>query len=141
MEQIITALVLLFLGVEAIVDYRKKTVSLYAGIAMIIPAVPVNIISGRISMTEMALGGLTGAAVLAAGMVSCQKIGFGDGLILAVIGVWMGGFISFMTLAAGSTIASIVLMALLAAGRIKKGGQVAFVPFLLAGFTGVVLFV
>lgn len=140
-ENVIAAIVLVFLGIEAVTDYRRKTISLYAGAAMTAAAAAYNAVSGRMSLAEMAAGCLTGGAVILAGIISKQKIGTGDGLILLVVGMWCGGFVSFMTLAAGSTSAAVTTLILLAAGAVKKGQQIGFVPFLLIGFVEVVLFV
>lgn len=140
-ESVIMAIVLVFLGIEAVTDYRRKTISLYAGAAMTAAAAAYNAVSGRMSFAEMAAGCLTGGAVILAGIISKQKIGTGDGLILLVVGMWLGGFASFMTLAAGSTSAAVITLILLAAGKVKRGQQMGFVPFLLIGFVEVVLFV
>lgn len=141
MECIITAFVLVFLGIESIADYRKKTILLYPSVIMITAAAVCNIVSGRMNVQEMAAGCLTGAAIILTGIISKQRIGLGDGVILLVIGMWSGGIVSFMTLVLGSTAASVIMLMFLLSGRIKKGQQIPFVPFLLIGFEGVILFV
>lgn len=140
-ESVIASIILVFLGIEAVTDYRRKTISLYAGAAMTAAGAIYNAICGKMGPAQMAAGCLTGGAVILAGIISKQKIGTGDGLILLVIGMWLGGFVSFMTLAAGSTSAAVITLILLAAGKVKRGQQIGFVPFLLIGFVEVVLFV
>ncbi len=140
-EQVITAIVLLFLGIEAMVDYKKRTVSLWFCMGALLVALAFNLVSGRMGIAQMSAGCVTGALILLMSFISKQKIGCGDGVVLAVIGMWLGGFVSFMTLVIGSTAAAAVLSVLLITGRVKKGQQTAFVPFLLAGFVGVIAFV
>ena len=108
-EQVITAVVLLFLGTEAMVDYKKRTVSLWSCMGALLAALAFNLVSGRMGIVQMSAGCVTGALILLMSFISKQQIGCGDGVVLAVIGMWLGGFVSFMTLVIGSTVAAAVL--------------------------------
>lgn len=94
------------------------------------------------------LGGMTWPAVLLSllpGMtfwgisrVTKEKVGYGDGWVLMMIGLFTGLGGCFMILLVGLMLESAVVLVLLAAGKISMDRTVPFAPFLLLGM-GVVV--
>lgn len=136
----IEILLFLFLGICALRDGIKKEIPL--GIVWIGIAVALILHAANAMGEETWLS--IGAAVLPAAMfwmlsfISGEKVGYGDGWVLLMIGLFVGTIKCFLILMAGLILESVILLILLAFHKIRKDGEVPFVPFLLLGL-GVVI--
>lgn len=128
-------IVLIFLFVGALWDIKKKAVPkvflLIWGIVSVIYFV-FEIINGQ-NMLGLLLGVIPGIITLVLSIVTKEKIGLGDGLILICVGclqtikdVLCMIFFSFIFL-------TVVLIFLLAIRRIGRSSRIPFVPFLFLG--------
>lgn len=70
--------------------------------------------------------------------ITREKVGYGDGWVLFMIGLYVGFMKCVLILMAALVLESIILLVMLVLGKIHKDEEVAFVPFLLLGL-GVVL--
>ena len=128
-------IVLIFLFVGALWDIKKKAVPkvflLIWGIVSVIYFV-FEIINGQ-NVLGLLLGVIPGIITLVLSIVTKEKIGLGDGLILICVGclqtikdVLCMIFFSFIFL-------TVVLIFLLAIRRIGRSSRIPFVPFLFLG--------
>lgn len=62
-----------------------------------------------------------------------EKVGYGDGWVLLLIGSFAGISKCVLILLAGLAIQSVVLLVLLAFRRVGRDKEIPFAPFLLAG--------
>ncbi len=131
----VTLLMILFTG--AVWDYRKQEIPLLLPVFGICSGVLFHILSGFGSALAFASGFLPGLLLLAAGFLSKEAVGYGDGAMLLCVG-------SFLTFSETllMTILSLLFSAacagiLMAAKRIKRKGTFPFLPFLLAGYVAV----
>lgn len=138
-ENIISAAALIFLGIEAAADYRKKSVSLLFCIIFCAAALIYNIGLRGVQTMWLLTGAVPGLLVVAASLITRQQIGSGDGAVLICLGLCLGGEAVLITFLLAGMSAAAVSLLLLATGRIKRGYQMAFVPFLLAGYVEVLL--
>lgn len=79
-------------------------------------------------------GTLPGIFLLTVGWATGQEVGYGDGIVLLVIGIYLGfsaGISIFLTALLLITPVSLFYIACKKAGRRKK---LPFIPFLLAGY-------
>ena len=129
MWYIINAILVVFLGVEAVVDYRHRNISAVCAVTVLAALAACNLICGM----------LPGAFIIMLSVMTGQAIGSGDGLVLMVIGAAGGVYVSVMALMFAGTIAAVMMPALLMAGKVKKKSTIAFIPYLLAGYVGVIL--
>ena len=65
--------------------------------------------------------------------ISGEKVGYGDGWLLVMIGLFMGLWKCFLILIAGLLFASLTALVLLAVKRIVREDSLPFAPFLLLG--------
>ena len=70
--------------------------------------------------------------------VTREKVGYGDGWLLIMIGIFVGLRNCFLILLAALVLESIIVLVLLAVRKISGDRQIPFAPFLLLGM-GVVL--
>lgn len=128
-------IVLIFLFVGALWDIKKKAVPkvflLIWGIVSVIYFV-FEIINGQ-NMLGLLWGVIPGIITLVLSIVTKEKIGLGDGLILICVGclqaikdVLCMIFFSFIFL-------TVVLIFLFAIRRIGRSSRIPFVPFLFLG--------
>ena len=79
------------------------------------------------------------AAVPAAGSgsyISREQVGYGDGLLLLTVGIWLGFGQTFGVLTLGLILCSVLCGVLLMRKKIRKQDSIPLVPFLLLGFVG-----
>lgn len=99
-----------------------------------------QISQGSLSFGEMGLALLPGGFLLFLSLVSGEKVGYGDGLLLAVIGLFSGFYRCMFILCISLLLLSITALVLLVLHKVHRNSRLPFVPFLAAGM-GVGFFV
>lgn len=129
--------ILLFcvLGICAVWDGIRKEIPLavvWAGMtaALILRACGVMGEGAWISVVPAVL---PGAAFWLLSFMTREKVGYGDGWVLMMIGLFAGLQRCFLILLAGLAAESAVALILLAAGKTTRDREIPFVPFLLFG--------
>lgn len=95
---------------------------------------------GETSLMETALSLLPGAGFFLLGFLTKEKVGYGDGWALLMIGLFAGFYQCFLILLVGLLVESAAAIVLLAVGKIKRDREIPFLPFLLLGMGVVVCF-
>lgn len=142
-DGIYNIIALVFLGVCAVFDIRKKEIPIIIIILGIIAALGVNVwklFMGRADAADLSLSLCPGLLFLLISFVTKEKIGYGDGLILIASGLWFGFYGCLFILCLGMLFSSIFSILLLVLHRADRNSSLPFVPFLLIGM-GVSLFV
>lgn len=135
-EEVKNAIVLLYLGILAGMDVRKRQISLSLTGALFLTGIGWQILVEDTSWPEWLLSLLPGAGFLILSYVSREQVGYGDGLLLLTVGIWMGLGQTFGVLTLGLVLCSVLCGALLARKKIRKQDSIPLVPFLLLGFVG-----
>ena len=127
--------VLLFLGINAWTDIRKKEVSLFTVLIFALGGMLWSMMNRR-SAAEAAVPLTVGFAALAFALLAEGAMGMGDAWILLALGTVLGSdeFVPMMCL--GVLFAGGWAMLLTAAKRAGRKTEIPFVPFLLAGYVG-----
>lgn len=130
----------LLLAVCAIFDGVRKEIPLAVVWIGIMIAILLRIRGdlGEGTWQAVLLSVLPGAVFWALSMLTREKVGYGDGWMLVMIGLFTGLGRCFMILLAGLMIESILILALLAVRKISTDRTVPFAPFLLLGM-GVII--
>lgn len=130
----------LFLAVCAVFDGFSRRVPLAVVWLGILTAVclRLNGAMGETSLMEAALSLIPGAGFFLLGFLTREKVGYGDGWALLMIGLFAGARRCFLILFVGLMAESAVAIVLLAIGKIKRDREIPFLPFLLLGM-GVVI--
>lgn len=130
----------LFLTVCALWDAMKKEVPLAVVWAGMITAVLLHVagLMEKGNWFTLGISLLPGAMFWGISFMTREKVGYGDGWVLVMIGLFAGFSKCLQILLIGLVIESMVLLVLLAFHKVQKDGEVPFVPFLLLGL-GVVI--
>lgn len=125
--------VFLFLIMNAILDYKYKQIPwmLSAGFAVI--GIICVLIDSPINWWQF-LGIIVGIGMILVSICTKQAIGLGDGLVLVVIGLFMGVWKALMILFIAGILVAIIggLMIVLKKGSLKT--SLPFIPFLLVAY-------
>ena len=136
----IEILLFLLLAVCAVSDIFKKKIPLAVVWAGILAAVILNIQggTGEAAWYAIALSMIPGAVFWGLSLITGEKVGYGDGWMLMMIGLFLGLERCFVILLVGLMLESAVVLVLLAVRKISTDKAVPFAPFLLLGM-GVVM--
>lgn len=129
----------LLLGVCAVSDGIKKEIPLapvWAGILFAVLLHAAGVFEEK--WPAVVLSVLPGVAFWLLSLLTAEKVGYGDGWILVMIGLFTGLRRCFLILLVGLMAESAVVLILLAVRKISTDREVPFVPFLLMGM-GVVM--
>ena len=122
----------LLLAVCAASDGRKKEIPLivvWGGMAL---AVLLRI-TGELVWPDVVLSLIPGTAFWGISWITGEKVGYGDGWMLMMIGLFTGLGQCFLILLVGLMMESVIALILLAAGKTAMDRTVPFAPFLLLG--------
>lgn len=136
--------VFMMLTVSSVFDIRKKIIPIQVLVVGGIWAVICLTISvarnGAEVLTGALPGLLPGAGLMVLGFLTQQKVGYGDGILLMIMGLMEGGRIVLLTFCIGLFLQSILAVILVLIRRADKQTKIPFVPFLLTARV-IILFV
>ena len=92
-----------------------------------------SVIGGEVGWYFPLVGMIPGAALLVIAKIT-EKMGYGDGIVLLMIGGMNGYRGSLLVLCMGSFFASIFCVVLLAVRKVKKHNRIPYVPFLTGAY-------
>lgn len=115
-------------------DIRKKEVNVIYILLLGIVGVLLHLISPNCSISSILLGLLPGAAMMAVSLLSRGSVGMGDGILLVVTGVYLGGGKTLCLLLTALLLAALWALAVLVLKKKTRKERIAFVPFLLAAY-------
>lgn len=139
-EMWIKMILLLLLGVCALWDGIKKEIPLAVVWIGILAAVVLRLagVMGEETWLSLGFSFLPGIFFWVLSFMTREKVGYGDGWVLLMIGLFIGFIKCFQVLLIGLAAESMILLVLLAFRKVHKDGEIPFVPFLLLGL-GVVM--
>lgn len=135
-EKIVKVVVLLLLLINGILDLRKCEVSLICLGVFGIAGISFNVWFGYQTVQQIVGGVGVGILLLFLAFFTKEAIGFGDGLLTCVTGIYLGFWENLSLLFWGAVCSAVVLGVALMMGRIKMEDRAPLVPFLLLAFVG-----
>lgn len=123
--------VLLFLTGCAILDVKEKRISLFFAGAFAAVGVYMAAASGR-GAVSCICAAAPGAALMAASLLTGGAIGFGDGIVVAVTGLFLEAESVLVACCLGFLLAAAAAGAMFIKRR-RGRDELPFLPFLLAG--------
>ena len=140
LEMWIEIFLFVFLGICAVFDGVEREIPLVVVWLGMITAIVLHILGlGRNGTWQAAaLSVIPGMVFWVLSFITGEKVGYGDGWMLAMIGLFMGLWQCFLILMIGLISSSLVVLILLAARKVSRDYQLPFAPFLLFGM-GVVV--
>lgn len=129
-----------FLAVCAVFDGLQKQIPLAAVWLGMLTAICLRVggVMGEISLPAIALSLTPGAVFFLLAFITREKVGYGDGWVLLMIGLFLDFAHCFLILMTGLLIESAVALILLVFRKIRRDKEIPFCPFLLLGM-GVML--
>lgn len=131
MEQ---GIVLGMLGYCSVEDIRKRTIS--GRLLMIFGLLGLGfwLFLQDKTLAEVLLGIGLGVILMVLSLLTRGSIGLGDGLLLVITGIFLGGAANVELLMNGLLYGAIFSLGVLAFGKGKKNREIPFVPFLFLGY-------
>lgn len=136
-EMMIYAAVTAVMLVCTIVDIKKKEISIWLfgllGIIVIIGYIALGNQKGYM----LAAGVIPGALLIVLAKITEQSIGYGDGIILAEIGIVTGVGKCMLILAVALAIAGVFSLGIVIIKKVDKKYKIPFIPFLTMAYLAV----
>lgn len=126
-------LVLLFLGVNAILDFKYKKIPWALSICFIVIGIGSVLTSSPINWWQF-LGVIVGIGMILISVCTKQAIGLGDGLVLLVVGIFIGLWKTLMILFLAGILVAVVGIVLMVQKKGNLKTSLPFIPFLLAAY-------
>lgn len=139
MDWIFKLAITCFLGVLAVVDYKKKQVSNIAVLIGLIIVIANYVIFRPITIISIIGGILVGIILLGISYITKQKVGIGDGLIVILLGANLGFEGVVFALLYALTLSAFWAAVLLIIKKVNRHHTIAFIPFLFMGYIGVLI--
>ena len=128
--------ILIFLSICTVFDIRKKEIPLIlagSGMAAAIGFTVWRLGNGSVFAGQVLLSMLPGLFFLLVSWCTKEKVGYGDGILLLIIGL-MGGFYLCLTgLCISLFLSALFGVLLLFLHKAQKSSRIPFVPFLTMG--------
>ncbi|GHU43179.1 hypothetical protein FACS1894111_08360 [Clostridia bacterium] len=139
MNQIKTVVLLLLFVWYAIEDVRKKKISIppipgFMGIGIVF-----FVLFRSFPLLSMAGGVAVGAVIMLISRITKGSIGMGDGIILAVSGLYLGFEKNLFLFFVGIFYAALCSLGLILWKKKKGKEEIAFIPFLLAAYLSMLI--
>lgn len=128
-------LLFLFLAVCSVFDGLQKQIPLVVVWLGMMTAIclRINGIMGEADVTGTLLSLIPGTGFFLLSFLTREKVGYGDGWVLLMIGLFSGFSRCFLILLIGLLLESIVAVVLLLFKKIHRDKEIPFSPFLLLG--------
>lgn len=126
----------LYLLVVSMFDLKEKAIPwlfLVSGGVLVGMGAVYGIIVEEIAWYQPLLGMMPGVVLLVLARIT-EKMGYGDGIVLMMIGGMDGYRGSFAVLCLGSFLAAIFCVVLLVIRKVKKHSRIPYVPFLTGAY-------
>jgi len=128
------SLLLTFLAINTYTDIKKKKISIMVSVIFFIVGMVLTLVSKEHTLVSV-LGGLgVGALLILMGKISRQAVGFGDGIIFLVTGLYLGFVRNLVLLLYGLVICALASIIFLVIRKFKMKDKIPFAPFILTSF-------
>lgn len=119
----------IFLGINTLTDIKNHTI--YIAVTFLFGALGTVIFACAEdgSLLSLVSGTVVGIGLMLLSVLSKGAVGFGDGLVVAVTGIWLGGWKTALVLMGGFLLAAFFGVAGICAGRVNRKSEIPFVPF------------
>lgn len=127
-------IVLGLLGICSLEDVRHKHLTIVYILMFGIGGVILHLFAPVCSIYSILCGMLLGIAMILVSLITRGNVGIGDGMLLLVTGVYLGGYGNLQLLMTGLLLSALWALGLLAFKKKKGKDEIAFAPFLLLAY-------
>lgn len=126
----------IFLFICVVTDIKKKKISVVACVVFFVAGLTVDILYKMESLEELGnmwQSFLPGIILILLAVVTKEKIGKGDGLVMVVMGILLGIEKSLEIFMTALFLSAAVAIGLIITKKVKRNYEMPFVPFLAVG--------
>lgn len=127
-------LVLGLLGLCSLEDVKYRRLTVIYILMFGIVGVILHMFAPVCSIYSILWGMLLGIVLILISVVTRGSLGMGDGILLVVTGVYLGGYGNLQLFLYGLLLSALCSLGLLLLKRKKRKDEIAFVPFLLLSY-------
>lgn len=126
----------LYLVILTVMDLKRRKLKLSVLLAGGI-FIPAGVFcSSGVSPVYLAAGGAVGAVFLGISKITEESLGYGDSILILIMGCFIGFWDILTLLMAAFMMAAVFSLVLLIRGRFRRKDSFPFVPFLTAAYIG-----
>lgn len=133
---ILHGMVLLFLTWEALEDIKSQKLSVHSLLAFMIMGLGIRLVYFRTGFWELFVGMWAGILVLIAAKITEEAIGYGDGVVILIVGIYAGLRMTLYALFLAFIIMMLCSMVILSGKGFRTNMRLPFVPCILFGYVG-----
>lgn len=134
MYKIVHICLIIILGVICVVDIKRKKIPVYMLIILAAAGIISNFTVGEFDIEKRIIAMLPGMILLIVSMITKQQIGYGDGMIILIMGLYIDIDDILSIVLSSFLLSSIAAIILMMVFKKKKNFEMAFSPFLLIGY-------
>lgn len=134
MYKIVHICLIIILGVICVFDIKRKKIPVYMLIILAAAGIISNFTVGEFDIEKRIIAMLPGMIVLIVSMITKQQIGYGDGMIILIMGLYIDIDDILSIVLSSFLLSSIAAIILMTVFKKKKNFEMAFSPFLLIGY-------
>ncbi len=127
-------ILLALLGWCSLEDVKQKKLTVMYILMFGVGGIFLHLMAPVCSIYSILWGMLLGLALILVSLVTRGSVGVGDGILLAVTGVYLGGSKNLELFMMGLLLAALWSLGLLVVKKKKGKEEIAFVPFLLISY-------
>ena len=125
---------IIILGVICVFDIKRKKIPVYMLIILAAAGIISNFTVGEFDIEKRIIAMLPGMILLIVSMITKQQIGYGDGMIILIMGLYIDIDDILSIVLSSFLLSSIAAIILMTVFKKKKNFEMAFSPFLLIGY-------
>ena len=129
-------ILLAFLGLNTVSDIRYKKIVVWSAWLFGIFGIAYGLLAQEVTLIQILISLIPGIIFLAISKATKESLGYGDGIIVLVMGSYIGISKLVGSLVLALIFAAIWSIVLLVFFRKKKQEEFPFVPFVLLGYLG-----
>lgn len=134
MYKIVHICLIIILGVICVFDIKRKKIPVYMLIILAAAGIISNFTVGEFDIEKRIIAMLPGMILLIVSMITKQQIGYGDGMIILLMGLYIDIDDILSIVLSSFLLSSIAAIILMTVFKKKKNFEMAFSPFLLIGY-------
>lgn len=126
--------IVVFLIPCTITDLKSKTIPIWWTVVFGISAMIYQIFWKKQKLEAILFSMIIGVTLLVAAKISNQRIGYGDGIIFLILGLWIGFWDGISLLFFSLILSSIISVYLIIVRRKGRDYRIPFIPFVTAAY-------
>lgn len=126
--------IIVFLIPCTITDLKSKTIPIWWTVVFGISAMIYQIFWKKQKLETILFSMIIGVTLLVAAKISNQRIGYGDGIIFLILGLWIGFWDGISLLFFSLILSSIISVYLIIVRRKGRDYRIPFIPFVTAAY-------